>query len=76
MTRGVFVERSKPHECRYHTPGDTGEGALYAKPVPIMPCFMIQMQLAMQKWSMTTQLQSTLTQSIGDTLKGIIQKMG
>ena len=36
MTRGVFVERSKPHECRYHTPGDPGEGPLYAKPVPIM----------------------------------------
>jgi type III secretion apparatus needle protein len=43
---------------------------------PSKPADMIQMQLAMQKWSMTTQLQSTLTQSIGDTLKGIIQKMG
>ena len=43
---------------------------------PSKPQDMIQMQLAMQKWSMTAQLQSNLTQQVGDTLKGIIQKMG
>jgi type III secretion protein F len=37
---------------------------------------MLQMQMNMQKWTMTMQMQSTLVKEFGDALKGIVQKMG
>jgi type III secretion apparatus needle protein len=36
---------------------------------------MVAMQMAMQKWTMTNQLQSTMVQQLGECIKGIIQKM-
>lgn len=37
---------------------------------------LLAVQSAMQKWTLTTEIQSTLTKSLGDALKGIIQKSG
>ncbi|MDH5857315.1 EscF/YscF/HrpA family type III secretion system needle major subunit [Lampropedia aestuarii] len=35
---------------------------------------LLNMQMAMQKWSMMIELQGTLSKTLGDTMKGIIQK--
>lgn len=35
---------------------------------------MLQMQQKMQKWSLTTNLQSTVIKELSDALKGVIQK--
>jgi type III secretion apparatus needle protein len=37
---------------------------------------LVNMQMALQKWTMMNQLQSTVIQSLGECCKGIIQKMG
>jgi len=37
---------------------------------------LVNMQMAMQKWTMMNQLQSTVIQQLGECCKGIIQKMG
>ena len=37
---------------------------------------LVNMQMALQKWTMMNQLQSTTIQSLGECCKGIIQKMG
>ena len=37
---------------------------------------LMKMQEAMQKWSMTIQMQSNMIQELNDALKGIIGKMG
>lgn len=37
---------------------------------------LLNMQQKLQQWTMTVQLQSTIVKDLGDTLKGIIQKMG
>lgn len=37
---------------------------------------LLNMQQQIQQWTMTTQIQSTITKEIGDALKGIIQKAG
>lgn len=38
------------------------------------PTALLQMQMAMQKWSMLIELQGTLSKTLSDTMKGIIQK--
>lgn len=38
------------------------------------PTALLQMQMAMQKWSMLVELQGTLSKTLSDTMKGIIQK--
>ena len=37
---------------------------------------LLSMQTNLQKWTMTTDIQSTITKQLGDALKGIIQKAG
>jgi type III secretion protein F len=37
---------------------------------------LLQIQSDMAKWTLTTNIQSTLTKELGDALKGIIQKAG
>jgi len=37
---------------------------------------LVGMQMALQKWTMMNQLQSTMIQQLGEACKGIIQKMG
>jgi type III secretion apparatus needle protein len=37
---------------------------------------LVSMQMALQKWTMMNQLQSTMVQQLGECCKGIIQKMG
>ena len=37
---------------------------------------LLNMQQQIQQWTMTTQIQSTITKEVGDALKGIIQKAG
>jgi type III secretion apparatus needle protein len=37
---------------------------------------LVNMQMALQKWTMMNQLQSTMIQQLGECCKGIIQKMG
>jgi type III secretion apparatus needle protein len=37
---------------------------------------LVGMQMALQKWTMMNQLQSTTIQQLGECCKGIIQKMG
>lgn len=37
---------------------------------------LLQVQSDLQKWTLTTNIQSTLTKELGDALKGIIQKAG
>jgi type III secretion apparatus needle protein len=37
---------------------------------------LVNMQMALQKWTMMNQLQSTMVQQLGECCKGIIQKMG
>ena len=37
---------------------------------------LLSMQQQLQQWTMTTQIQSTITKEVGDALKGIIQKAG
>ena len=37
---------------------------------------LLQVQTDLQKWTLTTNIQSTLTKELGDALKGIIQKAG
>ena len=37
---------------------------------------LLAMQQQLQQWTMTTQIQSTITKEVGDALKGIIQKAG
>jgi type III secretion apparatus needle protein len=37
---------------------------------------LVNMQMALQKWTMMNQLQSTTIQQLGECCKGIIQKMG
>jgi type III secretion protein F len=43
---------------------------------PNKPEDMVKMQMAMQKWQMALSMQSTMIQSLGDAVKGIVQKMG
>jgi type III secretion protein F len=38
------------------------------------PRDLLQVQTNLQKWTLTTNIQSTLTKELGDALKGIIQK--
>jgi type III secretion apparatus needle protein len=40
------------------------------------PNAMFQVQEAMQKWSMANSMQATIVQMLGESMKGIIQKMG
>ena len=35
---------------------------------------LLSMQQQLTQWTMTTQIQSTITKEVGDALKGIIQK--
>jgi type III secretion apparatus needle protein len=42
---------------------------------PNKPQDMIAMQRAMQKWQMSMQVQSQMVNTLGETVKGIIQKM-
>jgi type III secretion protein F len=37
---------------------------------------MLTMQQRIQEWTITTQLQSTVVQSIAEAIKGVIQKSG
>ena len=37
---------------------------------------LTNMQMALQKWTMMNQLQSSMVQQLGECCKGIIQKMG
>jgi type III secretion protein F len=37
---------------------------------------LIKMQMAMQKWSVVIGLESGLVKTIGDALKGLVQKIG
>jgi type III secretion apparatus needle protein len=37
---------------------------------------LVNMQMALQKWTMMNQLQSSMIQQLGECCKGIIQKMG
>jgi type III secretion apparatus needle protein len=37
---------------------------------------LVNMQMALQKWTMMNQLQSTMIQQLGECCKGNIQKMG
>ena len=37
---------------------------------------LLAVQTDMAKWTLTTNIQSTLTKELGDALKGIIQKAG
>lgn len=37
---------------------------------------LIKMQMAMQKWSVVIGLESGLAKTIGDALKGLVQKIG
>ncbi len=50
--------------------------ALNAKGDTVTSGDLLQVQTYMQKWTLTTDIQSTLTKSLGDALKGIIQKAG
>ena len=43
---------------------------------PNNPKDMIEMQRAVQKWRMMSELQSTMVKQFGDVLRGIIQKSG
>ena len=36
---------------------------------------LLKMQQEMQQWTMFTQIQSTLVKEVGDTIKGILQKV-
>jgi type III secretion protein F len=36
---------------------------------------LLKVQQELQQWSMFTQIQSTLVKEVGDTLKGILQKV-
>ena len=49
--------------------------SIMAKADPSKPEDMIKMQRALQKWQMAMQVQSQMVQSVGECLKGIIQKM-
>ena len=40
------------------------------------PADLVQMQMAMQKWSMMNQLQSQTIQQMNDAMKSIINKIG
>ena len=39
------------------------------------PTQMIQMQQKMQEWTLSVQMQTTTIKSLGDALRGVIQKM-
>ena len=39
------------------------------------PTDMINMQRALQEWSMAVSFESSVTKTLGDTVRGIIQKM-
>jgi type III secretion apparatus needle protein len=43
---------------------------------PQDPKSLIELQMAMQKWSMMNEMQSRLIQELGETVKNIINKMG
>jgi type III secretion apparatus needle protein len=42
---------------------------------PNNPSHLMDLQAAMQKWSLATQMQSTVLQQLNDSLKSIITKM-
>jgi type III secretion protein F len=50
--------------------------ALNAKGDAVTSGDLLQVQTDLQKWTLTTNIQSTLTKELGDALKGIIQKAG
>ncbi len=50
--------------------------ALNAKGDNVTSGDLLQVQTDLQKWTLTTNIQSTLTKELGDALKGIIQKAG
>ena len=37
---------------------------------------LLMLQQGVQKWSMTVQIQSTMTKELSDAMKGVIQKAG
>jgi type III secretion protein F len=50
--------------------------AMNAKGESVTTMDLLQIQSDMAKWTLTTNIQSTLTKELGDALKGIIQKAG
>ena len=50
--------------------------AMNAKGDTVTTMDLLQLQSDMAKWTLTTNIQSTLTKELGDALKGIIQKAG
>lgn len=50
--------------------------ALNAKGDTVTSGDLLQVQTDLQKWTLATNIQSTLTKELGDALKGIIQKAG
>jgi type III secretion protein F len=45
-------------------------------PANVSPTDLLLLQQDVSKWSMMTQVQSTLVKELSDTMKGIIQKAG
>lgn len=45
-------------------------------PANVSPTDLLLLQQDLSKWSMMTQVQSTLVKELSDTMKGIIQKAG
>ena len=45
-------------------------------PAQVSPTELLMLQQEVSKWTMMTQIQSTLVKELSDTMKGIIQKSG
>ncbi len=43
---------------------------------PSSPDDLMQLQIAMQKWSLANEMQARMIKELNDSLKGIIDKMG
>lgn len=59
----------------------SSEAALQARiaaldPATASPVELLLLQTDVSKWTMMTQIQSTLTKELSDAMKGIIQKSG
>lgn len=60
---------------------DNAEATLKTKvasldPAQVSPTELLMLQQEVSKWTMMTQIQSTLVKELSDTMKGIIQKSG
>ena len=52
----------------------TSIAALRAKGQDVSNVDLLDLQTKVQQWSLMTQVQTTLTKELGDTMKGIVQK--